>query len=255
MRYITPAAKYADMFLRTHLQIEPTTRCNLSCATCPHKDGVPITDIDNRVFLKILDRHWPIASVNLQGLGEPTMHPNISGLAQMARRYSNDVWMVTNGTLLPPGLLLHLTRVTVSLDTMDAEKAKEIKGKGYDINTVLSNILKYSEYIPTTVNFTRTASNYIDEPFVRDWCDANKIAFNITRVQNWCAPDEPGWQAQHSDVMRERGMFGSMPKEKFLCQWRIMRCYYYRADGVRNPCCRRLGYREYGDGVCDTCPD
>jgi MoaA/NifB/PqqE/SkfB family radical SAM enzyme len=255
MRYLTPAINYADMFLRNHLQIEPTTRCNLSCPTCPHKDGVPIADITGETLSTILGKHRFIASINLQGLGEPTMHPNIAGIAKHARRHCNDIWMVTNGTRFVPALVNHLARVTVSLDTMDAYKAAKLKGKGYDIGTVIANILKYSELIPTTVNFTRTISNYVDEPYVRDWCEENGVVFNLTRVQNWSAPDEPGWQANHSDVMQERGAFGVMPKEKFLCQWRIMRCYYYRADGVRNPCCRRLGYREYGEGCCDTCPD
>jgi MoaA/NifB/PqqE/SkfB family radical SAM enzyme len=257
MRYLTPAVNYLNMVMHDHLQIEPTTRCNLSCQTCPHRDGVPIVDITTATMAGILKKHHSIRQINLQGLGEPFMHPVFEYICEMASDAAPAVRTFTNGTITNDLAVRYLTGITVSLDTINPVIAAKIKGPSYNLGTVLDNILKYNSFFPTVVNFTQSHLSYRELPAVRDWCEAPGIELNVTRVQNWYAPGESLWDERHTDVLAERQMFGQMRKEKSACQWRNLRWYYYRADGVRNPCCRRMGYHEYSerDGVCDTCPD
>lgn len=255
MRYLTPALNYARMSLFDHLQIEPTTRCNLACPTCIHKDGVPIVDIMPSTLNAILRNHPNTALVTLQGLGEPLMHPEFEIICQIAKKRVKHVQTCTNGTLWNDEAIEYLSHVTVSLDTINPVIAEKIKGRGYNLGEVLTNILRYKKLLPVEVNFTQTAYSYAELPYVADWCNTNSIPLNVTRVQNWYARDEPGWQQAHDEITKERRLFGQMALEKPLCQWRRFRWYYYRADGHRNPCCRRMAYREYNGGCCDTCPD
>jgi len=258
MRFITPLLNYAYMMKYDHLQIEPTTRCNLSCKTCPHKDGVPIIDMSPLFLNELLDKHHSrnhIHFINLQGLGEPFMHPEFIDMCLIAENYTDILKTFTNGTIFNAKATEFLDEITVSLDTMDAKIAKEIKGHGYDLHAVLNNIIKYNQVIQTNVNFTQSIYNYTEKDAVREWCNQNKVTFNVTRVQNWNSPDEILWKSNHDDIIKERLMFGAIRPEKSTCQWRKLKWYYYRADGVRNPCCRRLGYRTYGEECCETCPD
>jgi MoaA/NifB/PqqE/SkfB family radical SAM enzyme len=256
MKYITPAVNIVKMLLYDHLQIEPTTRCNLTCKTCPHKDGVPIVDITPETLEAILRRHHHIRQVNLQGLGEPFMHPDFENVCRIAKQYSFDVAQTfTNGTIIKWKAIDYLDQIVVSLDTLSNETARSIKGAGYNLSDVLYNIITLSNKIPTTVNFTQSIYNYNELDAVKRWCSERNIQFNVTRVQNWYAPDDPPWKQQHDEVMKERKVFGQLARMEPLCQWKRTRWYYYRADGVRNPCCRRMGYREYTKDCCRTCPD
>jgi MoaA/NifB/PqqE/SkfB family radical SAM enzyme len=255
MRYLTPLSNIAKMLMYDHLQIEPTTRCNLSCKTCTHRDGVPLIDITLETLAEILSKHHNIRQINLQGLGEPLMHPNFETICHIASQYSRIVQTYTNGTILKTGITKYLDKIVVSLDTLDSVAAMELKGKGYNLYDVTYNILQYACRIPVEINFTQSYYNYRELPEVRLWCKERGLDLNVTRVQNWTAPDESLWDERHLDVVRERSVFGNIPRLEPFCQWKHTRWYYYRADGIRNPCCRRLAYREYTEECCRTCPD
>jgi MoaA/NifB/PqqE/SkfB family radical SAM enzyme len=255
MKYVTPLSNVIKMLMYDHLQIEPTTRCNLACKTCPHKDGVPIIDITPETLTAILNKYQHIRQVNLQGLGEPFMHPDFEKICGIAKERSGIVQTFTNGTIIKWGVLKHLDQIVVSLDTLSEKTARNIKGAGYNLPNVLRNIITLSNQLSTSVNFTQSIYNHTEREAIRAWCDDQHIPFNVTRVQNWYAPDEPLWEQQHTDIMKERDRFGQLPRVKPFCQWKQTRWYYYRADGVRNPCCRRMGYREYTKDCCRTCPD
>jgi len=244
MRFITPLLTAIRHLQHDHLQIEPTTRCNLSCPTCSRKNGVPLVDVSPAVMNDILVRHPVPESIKLQGLGEPLMHPDMASIISVARKHCDHIGTFTNGTIYNRNITEMLDYVTVSLDSLDTEKLKQIKGRNYNLQTVLANIVEYNSRVLTTVNFTRTAHNWQDEPLVKEWCLKNGVAFNVTRVQNWSEPGESSYAADNAECRAERAIFGNMPSEEPRCLWRLARLYYYRADGTRAPCCRRMNYRE-----------
>jgi radical SAM protein with 4Fe4S-binding SPASM domain len=71
----------------THLQIEPTTRCNMKCSHCPvsYKTEAPCGDLPFDIFKKLIDDTWEYALlIVLWGWGEPFMNPAIYDMIHYA---------------------------------------------------------------------------------------------------------------------------------------------------------------------------
>ena len=84
------------------IQIEATSKCNLSCPSCSHsreKDkGQHLAEED---FRRILDRlPWLPARVILCGIGEPLMNPQFFSLVDILAERRIKCEFYTNGTLL-----------------------------------------------------------------------------------------------------------------------------------------------------------
>ena len=86
------------------LYVEPTARCNLSCATCVRNTWQePLGDMSPGVLerlLAALGRFPHLRSVMLGGFGEPTLHPDIVAMIRGFKHVGLRVEMVSNGTLL-----------------------------------------------------------------------------------------------------------------------------------------------------------
>ena len=78
--------------LPTFLQVEPVGQCNLRCQMCPiqfRQDGPPhgppaFMEFD--VFTRLLDQFPGLEELQLQGLGEPMMHPRFFDMVALRRR-------------------------------------------------------------------------------------------------------------------------------------------------------------------------
>ncbi len=85
--------------LPTHLQLEVTTYCNQDCLSCGRRDI-----IDNpkhmsfEQFKKIYDEIEPL-NINLSGLGEPLLNPDIFRMIEYSREHGSVVNFPTNLTL------------------------------------------------------------------------------------------------------------------------------------------------------------
>jgi MoaA/NifB/PqqE/SkfB family radical SAM enzyme len=84
----------------THLQIEPTTRCNLRCALCPVTSGMDrdIGHMELSLFQRLLDeagRHALL--VLLWDWGEPFVHPQIYEMIAYAKSSGLKVVSSSNG--------------------------------------------------------------------------------------------------------------------------------------------------------------
>src|SRR5262245_46341612 len=94
--------------LPTFLQLEPVGQCNLRCRMCPiqfRKDGPPhgppaFMDFD--LFTRLLDQFPHLRELQLQGLGEPLMHPRFFDMVAHAAARGIRVSTNTNLTLLNP---------------------------------------------------------------------------------------------------------------------------------------------------------
>jgi MoaA/NifB/PqqE/SkfB family radical SAM enzyme len=92
--------------LPTFLQVEPVGQCNLRCRMCPvqfRTDGPPhgppaFMNFD--AFTRLVDQFPRLEEIQLQGLGEPMMHPRFFDMVSHAVRKGIRVGTNTNLTLL-----------------------------------------------------------------------------------------------------------------------------------------------------------
>lgn len=91
----------------THLQIEPSSVCNLRCPVCPVVTGLGRSAglMDVELFKRIIDECCgSVFLISLWGWGEPLVHPRIHDMVAYARSKGIAVITSTNGhTLMKPG--------------------------------------------------------------------------------------------------------------------------------------------------------
>lgn len=130
------------------LQIEITSRCNLSCRYCIHHKMVEnnklIGDMPLERFVEILDRHKStVQLVHIQGQGEPFLHPQFPEMVAECKRRKLLLLAFSNGTywnrenrrmILESGFdLLYL-----SFDLQSKEKMEDAR-RGMDYDEVVHN--------------------------------------------------------------------------------------------------------------------
>jgi MoaA/NifB/PqqE/SkfB family radical SAM enzyme len=92
--------------LPSFLQIEPVGQCNLRCQMCPiqfRQDGPPFGPpafMEFDTFTRILDQFPALRELQLQGLGEPMMHPRFFDMITYAAAKGIEVGTNTNLTFL-----------------------------------------------------------------------------------------------------------------------------------------------------------
>jgi len=100
--------------------IEITTACNLSCSFCGGTRRAA-QFMEPALFTHILEQIQGISHrIYFHVMGEPLLHPRVSRFIDLCEPFGYDVYLVTNGRLLPPaapGLLGRpsLRQVSVSL--------------------------------------------------------------------------------------------------------------------------------------------
>src|SRR5512144_3192875 len=143
---------FIDPFGRTinYLRISLTDRCNLRCVYCMPKEGLqwqPHADqLSAEEIVRVVETaaQGGVKRVRLTG-GEPLVHPDI---VEIVRRIASiphieEVSLTTNAMLLErlaqPLADAGLTRVNISLDTLDRDKFKRIT-RGGEIERVWQGI-------------------------------------------------------------------------------------------------------------------
>ena len=77
------SAKSEPTPLPRFIQIEPVGQCNLRCRMCPIQyrsdggPGQPRAFIDEALFRRLVDQFEGAEELQLQGLGEPMLHPQM----------------------------------------------------------------------------------------------------------------------------------------------------------------------------------
>ncbi len=133
-----------------YLRISITDLCNLRCKYCIPKEGIPkINHNEILSFEEIEEITKVFVSLGINKIritgGEPLIRKDILRLIEnIGKIYGiKDFALTTNGILLKKHAKdlkeLGLNRVNISLDTLNAEKYKEIT-RGGDINQVLEGI-------------------------------------------------------------------------------------------------------------------
>lgn len=135
-----------------NIRISVTQRCNFKCLYC-HGEGVSNTSFDEMLPEEIERIVRVAASLGIRGVkltgGEPLLRDDILEIVSRISRIPGieDVSMTTNGFFLEDYAddlkKSGLTRVNVSLDTLDAEKFRMITGvNGHE--TVVRGIIRAS---------------------------------------------------------------------------------------------------------------
>lgn len=113
--------------LPTTVQIESTTRCNLSCSMCQRFHfGITFEDMAFETFVEIVGRLPEfVKNVDLTGWGEPLLHPKIFEMVRHIKKVSPDrrVSLTTNGFLLTPSrqeelISCGLDSLRISIDSL-----------------------------------------------------------------------------------------------------------------------------------------
>ena len=125
-----------DWPIRSLHQIEITSNCNLRCVYCPSPNlGRPKVDMDRPTFMRALEwvRHLVDAGtqgeLNLAGIGESTLHPNLVeyiGFAREAIGWRRKLHFATNGLLMTRELAKAIEpwKPSVAVSMHRPEKAK-----------------------------------------------------------------------------------------------------------------------------------
>ncbi len=130
-----------------YLQVEVTTRCNLSgCLMCPRRawpERWLHRDLSWQDFERLIPAFKLFKHVHLSGWGEPLLHPRLWDTAKEARSQGCTVSLTTNGMNLTEAMqmevLEHLDMVAVSLDGARAETYERLR-PGADFQRVTQQV-------------------------------------------------------------------------------------------------------------------
>ncbi len=159
-----------------YLRISVTDRCNLRCIYCMPEEGVPFKSHELILSVEEIARIVRVAaangvrSVRLTG-GEPLVRRGIVGLVDEIAHTPGieDVSLTTNGILLPmyaEGLKkAGLTRVNISLDTLDPVQFKRITRLG-ELDGVLAALDAAIEYDFSPVKVNAVAVRSLNQDFL-----------------------------------------------------------------------------------------
>ncbi len=155
-----------DFFIDSHnrqvryLRISVTDRCNLSCMYCvdesvyiPHDSILRFEEIERSIHIATLHG---IDKIRFTG-GEPFVRKGFASfLLGIKEKYPKlDLRVTTNGTLLKPHLEAIKssgTKINLSLDTFDEEKAEKISGRNF-LPQILENMYALIDLkVPLKIN-------------------------------------------------------------------------------------------------------
>jgi MoaA/NifB/PqqE/SkfB family radical SAM enzyme len=117
-----------------YLQFEPTTRCNFTCGFCAGRH-MQQTDIELDHFAQVIDALDDLRHIELQGEGEPLLHPHFFQMIQYARRRFPNVRIsfITNGSLFTHDNISRIIdssvdSIMVSIESADEDEFQNIRG-------------------------------------------------------------------------------------------------------------------------------
>ena len=117
-----------------YIQIEPTTRCNYTCGFCAGRH-MQQQDLEFETFKTLLDSAHNLKHIELQGEGEPLMHPQFFDMIDYARMRlpSVAISFITNGSLFTTEniariLATNIHTISISIESADDAEFQEIRG-------------------------------------------------------------------------------------------------------------------------------
>lgn len=185
-----------DLYNRhiNYLRISVTDRCNFRCVYCMPAEGVPlkkhedILSFDEIAEVVRYGATQGITKIRITG-GEPLVRKDLPKLIRMISEIEGieDIGLTTNGVLLPKYAkelkASGLSRVNISLDTLNPEKFRKITRLG-NLKDVLQGIDAALEagLQPVKINFVRIpGENVEDEKAVKAFCEKKDLKLRFIR--------------------------------------------------------------------------
>ena len=139
--FFTSLTRYSSTLevpLPTHIQVEPTTRCNALCGSCSRSslaNNQLKNDLQLETIERILETFPDLKSIRLLGLGEPFLHPEFEKILKRLRERDIKIWLISNGSLLANDhirRLLHtyIDDVGFSIDSADPDEFRALRPMG-----------------------------------------------------------------------------------------------------------------------------
>jgi len=268
----------------THIQLEPTVRCNLHCITCTRDTVIPTyskMDLTVEEINKILSFFPNLKSVKLQGLGEPLFHPQIEEILRKFKERKVRVWMISNGTLFLTEkfrslLLDYVSDVAISFDSTKKEVFNQLR-RPADMDKIVQGIKllvnernKRKSNLTIGINFVISHMNYTELPELYDMAVDMKLDYvSVVDVENWMIAGEMGYDESRMFVGESRKYVDEIAKGIKQLRMRLLKkgivlgyknhdkrigkCYwpfksmFITVEGLATPCCMRM-HREHSLG-------
>lgn len=181
----------------SRLTIEPTTRCNFSCAMCVKQ--VPGNEIENGdlssdTFNQLKPIFGSLKNLVFSGIGEPLLHPGLDRFIADADHHmseESEIGLQTNGFLLNEPRLdslldAGLNVICISVDAVSPGTFKQIRAGGElsDIENAFT-VLKRAKSkrkqnsFRFGIEFVLMKQNYRNLPQVVRWASENGAAFAL----------------------------------------------------------------------------
>jgi radical SAM protein with 4Fe4S-binding SPASM domain len=175
--------------------LEVTTYCNLKCPGCVrtvlHKDGEwENQHITVEKFRRLIDELPPAGVLVPQGIGEPTMHPQIVELIKIASdsRKFDQIEINTNALARPVEFYKQLfdaglNDLTISVDTLSKDVINSVR-EGTEVSKLEQRLKEFAMFFPGKVGVRITVStwNYDELP------NLLKKLNNIGQFKIWIHP-------------------------------------------------------------------
>lgn len=274
-----------EVGLPTHIQVEPTTRCNATCGWCSRSTLAKHqlrNDLTPEVLTRILETFPDLRSIRLLGLGELFLNGHVATLLGMLKERGIRVWAFSNGAFLADRRVRnlihdHLFDLTVSIDSADPEEFARLRPMGrVGLPEVVAGMRQLIEErdagrsnLLVGVNCTISHTTYRVLDGVGDLCiDLGVDYLAVATVENWLVDGDPGYQPatdfvadmmKHKRIIEKqvaalrrrlllRGILtGYKTPEKRLgrCHWPF-NSVHVATDGTVTPCCIRTRAETHG---------
>lgn len=214
----------------THIFLEVTNRCNLSCVMCgrTHDRRYKNQDFVGDMPLQIvrrLDRLYNRSSfVVATGLGEPFLNPEFVSILEYLKKKNATVSLTSNGTCLEEDQARALVdaavdRIVLSIDSPDRDTFKQIR-IGADLDQILENVERLAEIreesgrrLPYMIlEFVAMAKNFHQLPALADL--ARRLRFDEVIVQNLFKHFAPGYNSFY-----QQNRLSALETEDVLSYW------------------------------------
>jgi MoaA/NifB/PqqE/SkfB family radical SAM enzyme len=133
-----------------HIQLEPTSYCNLKCIMCPHHVIVKKPNhMSLQNFKRVIDIIHPL-KLTLSGIGEPLMNPDFLEMVHYVVSKGITVNTTTNGTIFQKDIMNEailtsgLSLISVSVDAATAQTYYLIRQQDWH-EKVIEGIKRVSE--------------------------------------------------------------------------------------------------------------
>jgi MoaA/NifB/PqqE/SkfB family radical SAM enzyme len=271
--------------LPTHLQVEPTTRCNAQCGSCS-RGSLPTSDLKNDLtpdaLQRILDAFPGLKSIRLLGLGEPFLTPKFPTLLQMLKDRGVKVWLISNGSFFDRQEVRDLVHdyvsdIGISVDSADPDEFRALRPMGAvgleevldGMRTLIAEREAGRSDALIGMNTAISHTNYAGLDAIGDLCIALGVDYlSVAAVENWLIEGDTGYPesaafvadsnaqartiGRHVAALRRRLLWHGIPLGYKTPRNRLGRCHWpfnsahIAPDGTVTPCCIRTQARTHG---------